>query len=226
MLKTLLKLKLNFGPTLEPFKTPIEDYIIGVIQKILGKENKWHDKFSDYNISGMFGGDIVNGQCLYINGGYFYISSTNEEFIMTISKNLLYLTDNIFLRDMPYINYEIKTYKIHSDYDVIKSISPILLKYKEKYLTFNDDNFLNILLNQSRKKLLYKGFTEKQVNTIVFEPFHFENAKIKYSKRKNYALPASKIMLIVKGNNECRKTLYEMGIGNSTGYCFGSIEII
>ena len=76
---TLLKLKINFGATLIPFETPIEDYIIGVVQKILGKENKWHDKFSNYNISGMFGGIINNNQCIFKNGGYFYISSIDEE---------------------------------------------------------------------------------------------------------------------------------------------------
>ena len=220
------RIKVIFSPTNNQFDRPIEDYIIGVLQKVLGSNNKWHDNFSSYNVSTLLGGVIENNTVTFPNGGYFYVSSPEKEFIGDFVKGLFENGESIYLRDMHYEKFELLSDAVHSDYDIIKTISPILLKHKDKIFTFKDKEFIDILTSQCIGKLLHMGISGEKLRNFEIIPFHFENAKIKYSKRKKYALPSSKIMLIVKGNSECRKLLYEIGIGNSTGYCYGAVEIV
>lgn len=221
-----LRLTLFFKPTNKKFDTPVEDYIVGVVQKILGKNNKWHDSFSPYNISSLLGGVVDGNNIIYKNGGYFHITSIEPEFLSVISQRITEVANELFLRDMAYDKFLITFENVHTDYDIVKSVSPILLKTKEKYLTFEDDNFIETLTNHCKAKLLHNGCTNNDIKTFSIVPFHFENAKVKYTKRKNYALPANKIMLVINGKPKCRRILYQMGIGSSTGYCYGTVEIV
>ena len=69
------------------------------------------------------------------------------------------------------------------------------------------------------------GYEEKDVKNFNITPFHFENAKLRVSKRKNFSHPTSDVMLVVRGKENCRSSLYSIGLGNSTGYCFGTVEL-
>lgn len=228
MTENILKLKIEFSGSKEIFTDPVEDYVIGFVHKVLGKDNKWHNGFSDYSISTLLGGKAMDGGMCFADGGYFYVSSIDEDFINTLTVNLCKKQDELYLRDMKMVKYSFPLNKVHSDYDLIRTSSPLLLKVKDdRIVTYQDEDFIDLLTSQSRKKLSHlKCFSEKAIDSIVLEPFHFEGASVRYAKRKNYILPASMVKLIVKGNVKCRKALYEMGLGNSTGYCFGAVEIL
>lgn len=226
MIEQVLRIKIEFEGSTKPFTTPVEDYIVGLVQKILGENNKWHDNFSAYSISTMQGGVVKDKYMCFPDGGYFYVSSIDMEFIQAFTNNLILNVGKISLRDMKMKGFAFPSSKVHSDYDIIRSISPLLLKVKNKRLvTFKDDDFVYLLTEQSKKKLLHNGFTEKDVQNFEIEPFHFKGASLRHARRKQYSLPASMVMLVVKGNVKCRKALYEMGLGSSTGYCFGAVEI-
>lgn len=227
MKEVLMRLTLNFEPSERVFETPVEDFVVGFVQKMLGDGNKWHNSFSAYNISTMQGWDIKDGKIYFPKGGYFHISSIDMEFMKTITDNLLKCYDTAVLRDMKLKNFSFTADSIHSDYDIVKTISPILLKTKDnRIVTFKDDDFIRLLTEQCKAKLLHNGFNESDVRDFEIQPFHFEDAVVKYTKRKNYSLPASRVMLVIKGKPKCRKVLYEMGIGSSTGYCYGTVEIM
>ena len=220
------RIKVYFSPTTSQLVNPVEHDNIAIVQNVLSQNYICHDNFSPYNVSSLLGGVIVNNKITYPNGGYFYVSSSEKDFIADFVKGLFENGESIYLQDMHYEKCELLADTIHSDYDIIKTISPILLKHKDRIFTYKDKEFIDILTAQCIGKLLHTGINEKKLRNFEITPFHFENAKIKYSKRKKYTQPSSKIMLIVKGNPECRKLLYEMGIGNSTGYCYGSVEIV
>lgn len=228
MTENVLKLKIEFSGSKEPFTTPVEDYVISFLHNVLGRDNKWHNGFSEYSVSTLLSGQVKDGKMCYPDGGFFYVSSIDEGFINTLTVNLCKKQDELYLRDMKMTKFSFPTSKVHSDYDLIRTNSPLLLKVKgDRIVTYKDEDFIELLTTQSRKKLMHLDcFSERAVNSIKFEPFHFEGASVRIAKRKNYSLPTSMVQFIVKGKAKCRKALYEMGLGNSTGYCFGAVEIL
>ena len=218
-----MRIKLKFSPSKIPFTEPTQNIVNSCIHRILGKDNKYHNSFSNYSVSSLFGGMIVDNQMIYPNGAHFYVSSFNNEFIEQIMFKII--DCNVEMRDMKLIGIDIESFNVHNDYDIIRTISPILLKDKERVVTFQDEDFINILTEKSKIKLLKCGFSKNDVETLKFEPFHFENARLKFPKVKNVVNKSSQVMLIVKGKKEIRLALYKMGLGKSTGSGFGAIEI-
>ena len=224
-----IRLALKFKPNIIPLRNSLDDEIIGFIHSILGKCNKWHDSFSRYSISSMCGGKIVDGMYVFDKGGTIYVSSSDEEFILTFLANLKKV-NGFKVCGFEYIGYDYVSNEIMSNYDIVKTLSPILLKTSkdkvDKYITIeNKEEFFKTLNEHCYRKLKNQGFTDNDLKGFLIEPFHFECASLKKSHHKNYTLPCSKLMMIIKGKSVCRKCLYEIGIGSSTGYCFGSIEI-
>lgn len=218
-----MRIKLVFSGSNNNFDCSPQDIVNSCVHRMLGSDNEYHDKFSPYAVSGLYGGEIIDDKVSYQNGCYFYISSHDENFMNKIFSSIY---GGIEMRDMKLIKVELEGFIINDCYDIIKTISPILLFKKDKLLTFKDEEFIEVLTQKSRRKLLHDGFSENDVNTLVIEPFHFENAKLKFPKVHNIINIASQVMLIVRGNKKVRNALYELGLGKSTGCGFGSIEIM
>ena len=219
-----MRIKLNFNGTIELFNGSTQHLVNGFIHSVLGSNNKYHDSFSNYAVSSLQGGKLVEGGISYENGAYIFVSSNDLEFNDNIMIGLMTTTSTI--GSLTLNNIEIVDFKPHFYYDVVRTISPILLKDNDSIITFKDSSFIDVLLKKTKKKLLSLGLKEKDVNTLDIQPFHFENAKLKYVKVKNVVNLSSQVMLIIKGDIEVRRKLYEMGLGKSTGCGFGSVEII
>lgn len=218
-----MKIKLIFSPSNLPFNESTQNAVNSCIHRMFGKDNKCHNSFSNYAVSSLFGGVIVDGKMTYPNGAHFYFSSHDDE----LNEKVMYKAiDGIDMHDMKLISINFEDFKPHSDYDIVRTISPILLKDKDRIITYKDSDFIDVLTKKSKLKLKYDGFTDKEINSLVIEPFHFENARLKFPKVHNIVNKSSQVMLIIKGDKAMRKALYEMGLGNSTGSGFGSIEII
>jgi len=126
---------------------------------------------------------------------------------------------------MRYEKMEINDFIVNEKYDLVRTISPLLLSSKGKVITFKDADFIETLLEKTLKKLIKCGYDEKLVKTLNIKPFHFENAKTKMvqvGKQKNIG---SNVMLYVEGNKKIRKALYEIGLGKCTGFGFGALSI-
>lgn len=203
----------------------IEDHIIGFVHKLLGDNNQWHDNFSEYNVSDIYGYKVVKDGICFPDGGYFYVTSTDNNFLNTLVVNLCKMQEELTLCGMKLKKFSFADgVELCKDYDIIH-VSRLLLKSHDEYKTYKDADFIDILTEQSKKKLLKMGYEEKDVKNFNITPFHFENAKLRVSKRKNFSHPTSDVMLVVRGKEDCRSSLYSIGLGNSTGYCFGTVEL-
>lgn len=223
-----MRFKLNFSPNTEPLTKPINDAVNGFVHKCLGENNKWHDTFSPYCVSQMQGGvlDTNTGMIQYPNGGYFIISVDKEEkeFITALLNGLVNMTDG-YIQTMKYEGFSSYSVNEHDKFDITR-INCVRLMDGDKAVTCNDDNFLQLLRTHTVKKLKRCGVSDNDAESIVLEPFHTENWRVKYVKLKNYnehpvVTPASNIMVIVKGNRPARKKLLSLGYGQSTGCGFG-----
>lgn len=220
-----MRITLTFSPTEIPFKNSSQNtHSIGLVHNLLGEDNPYHDKFSNYSLSMLRGGVRVEDGITYPNGGQLFISSPDMEIINKICMSLIYGKE-FKLRDMKLESWTVEDIKVHSDYDIIHTLSPILLKDEGKRITFEDANFIERLNIQSLAKLQKNGLTPKELKGFVIKPFHFEKAKVERPKIRNVVNPSSKVMLVVEGTPTARKMLYGMGLGNSTGCGFGAVKV-
>jgi CRISPR-associated endoribonuclease Cas6 len=219
-----MRITLNFGPTVVPFSEPTQNYVNGLIHTILGKDNHYHDKFSNYSVSFLRGGKLTSEGLIYPDGGKLYISSPDETFIETFLINLIH-SKNVKVRDMALTSYDISDISVNAKYDIIETLSPILLKENGKRITFKDSSFLSVLERQCVAKLTKNGLTSTDLKGFIIKPFHFEKARVQLPKIKNVVNPSSQVMLVIEGTVKARKMLYEMGLGNSTGCGFGAVKV-
>ena len=64
-----MRITLNFEPTMVPFNEPTQNYVNGMVHAIIGKDNSYHDKFSNYSVSFLRGGKLTPEGLIYPNGG-------------------------------------------------------------------------------------------------------------------------------------------------------------
>lgn len=193
------------------------------IHKCIGHNNKYHDTFSDYSISSLQGGKLINGNELSFEGNVpnIVITSENTEFISDIMSGIQ--SDKFSLFSMKFKNFEISDFNVDKYCDTIITISPIIVKNKNGHkIAFDNPEWLSILTKQLKDKLAHKGIID---NTFRLEIRNIERAKIKKIWVGDVFNICSFISLKVYGHPDSRRTLYNMGFGGSTGSGFGTIKI-
>ena len=219
-----MRIKVIFSSSKVIFNESLNKEVNGFINKILGEGNKYHGTISRYSISSLQGA-VKNGNGYsFPNGSYLFISSSDGEFIGTVISGLIN-NQHLHIRDMEYIKMEICDYNVGSRFDLVRTISPILISEGNRFVTFKDDNFIELLTEKSIKKLIYSGLDEKKANTLKLQLFHAENAKTASIPIGEAVNIGSKVMLYVEGNKDARKLIYELGFGKCTGFGFGAVTI-
>lgn len=228
-----MRIKIKFKANESPIEHSVmNSHINGFINKVLGENNKWHGTFSPYSVSGMYGGVLQEDKTIqYPNGGCFVVASSNSEFIGDFLKGLFTLEDDAKILSMSFDGFENYDIKPMSDYSII-TLDSVYLQKKEKglkkevYTFTNCDDFIERLRENSIKKLIREGIPERTAKSIKFSPHHPEKWRERfqiYKMMDNHPLAnkVSNIKLYVTGSVKARKMLFDLGIGNSTGFGFG-----
>lgn len=220
-------LKLFFNGTDEEFIGPMNKEVNGFVMKLLGENNPYHGKQSNYCVSSLQGGKLnENGKLVFKDGGSIRISSNETKLISQVLSALMNsMEEDKGIGSLKYDQMKMSEYKPFSDYDIIRTISPIYLRINKKAYTVEDEDYIKVLQEHCINKLLKNGVDEKEARSIKLEPFHFENSKkvcVPIGKVKNIS---SKAMFIVRGKRSARRKLYNLGLGISTGFGFGCVEI-
>ena len=221
-----MRIKINFSASKNVFNEAFNKKVNGFVNSLLGVDNKYHGKFSDYSISSMQGAVWNDDNTFsFPNGGYIYISSNNQDFMNAIINGIMSnKADEIC--GMKFNGFETAFFNLRKHYDIVRTISPILISTADRHMvTFDDDNFLDLLKEKSIKKLILSGVDEAKAKSIKFELFHTEKARTICVKIGDAINIASKVMFIVSGNKEAREALYNMGIGKCTGFGFGAVSV-
>jgi len=220
-----MRIKLKFDSTENLVTKPLNKEVNGFVNKMLGVNNEYHGKFSRYNVSSMQGGVPTVGGVKFPNGGFIYISSDDSDFMGKIIMGLISNGKGNSVAGMGFRNFEISDFDVNENFDLVRTISPICTRINGKAITFRDNNFCERILEVSKKKLINCGYEEKDVNTLDIQLFHPENAKTKMVEINGAKNIGNLVMFVVKGKKTVRKALYELGIGTSTGFGFGSVSI-
>lgn len=199
--------------------------LVGVINKWLG-QNDLHGKLSFLSFGRLENGKKISNK-LYFETTSFFISSHDENVISKI-------IDGIKKDPKMFQGLEVYKYYIEDDPDFSnKSIffvsSPIFIKRK------NDEGNVDHILYDNEKAGIY--LKETILNKMEKCNFPIDDTlDIKFDL--SYKKPTTQLVkyrvtnnrsnicpVIIKGKDETKKFIWNVGLGNSTGIGFGAIKL-
>ena len=218
------RIKISLSSSNELFDYPLNSKVNGFINRLLGDNNVYHGNFSRYSVSSLYGGVYdENGRVSYPNGSYFYISSDDDVFMDKIDDGLCYAS-GYDICGMRYMGMDNCNFVVGSEYDIVRCMN-LIVREKDVALTYKDSNFIDVLLEKSKKKLLHCGYSEELVNTLSIELFRVNGARVRTLKIDNVVNICNRVMFIVRGSDIIRRALYEIGMGMCTGFGFGNVTL-
>ena len=114
-----------------------------VVQKILGVDNPYHGKFSDYSISRLQNYTYSKGKFIFDNGAFFTISTNSDEMVQKIVHSIIENRNDIKIGNLIFSSFETHEFEPFEEYDIIRTTSPIRLRTTEKFITVKDPEFLD-----------------------------------------------------------------------------------
>lgn len=223
----ILKIYFEENGMVIPFQH--QDVLNGVFYKTLLKGNKeFHDNFSDYAVSSIQNCHRVDNGLMPYAGEkpYIQVATKNEHLIVELLTSLAVQIDSkaklFFGRAIT--NYDIADFAVSPyEYDIIHTISPVLIIENGQRYTFqNTDKWEEMMNEHCRQKLEHAGITDKTFR-IVCDKSKVKTKSILVSTAYN---KCTNFVGKVYGKPKTRETLYNLGIGGSTGSGFGSVAIV
>lgn len=247
------RLKIKFTKNTEPVEFTNQHMVNHFIYALCLKDDKhFHDAKSDYSISTLNGGVVVDGKLEFPNGAYITVTSKNEVFINKVVMGALNNSD--FGCGMKCESFDVISEKIYGGYNYFTTLSPIMMKQfiskkESKYIVFDDrtdlynnsylkkatDNTLERLVILSPEKYSAE-ITNRMKNKLMkinpelkLDGFNIELLPNKNDKIKRIAIHgvvnyASQCNVKITSNKEVAEMIYNLGLGQSTGSGFGSIH--
>lgn len=197
----------------------------GFIHGILGDNNPFHDKFSDYCISELQGMKLdkeTRELCLDGDNNPYITVSTykNQNFLRTLVDGL-YSKDKAF-GGLVLDKIEVFSHNVHKEWDIVVSTSPILLIVDGIKISIEDDGFVDHLKNHCVNKLKRNGIEDETFDVQIRRSDRAKKCLKYVGESWNIC---SRVSLYVTGKPSTREALYELGIGGSTGSGFGSVKL-
>lgn len=191
-------------------------------KKCFGNSNYYHDAYSDYNISRLEGGNLIeNGKYFnYPNGGYLVVTSPKLDILQQIIMGVL---KNTIGYGMKFKTLEYIQEQFYTGINYFKTTSSgfILRKPDDSYYTLDDDDFIEKLEKRIIKKFL-------KINPILdFNGFKIEIPSKTYKTKNIYSNNVKNISNVcqinITSNKDVAEHIYNYGIGQSTGSGFGVV---
>jgi len=215
-------LRLSSNTTVVPFN--YQQQLVGAFHKWLG-ENELHDNISLYSLSWLSKGNARKKGLDFPNGSTFYISAPDPDLLSKLVNGVFQghhicwgmEVESVTIQRTPKFGTKQKFY----------AQSPILIKRKElgekhhRYF-YPADKESNFYLTETLKQKLLKAGLSNDVS-VKFDP-EFEKPIIKIIQYRNIAIKASICPVIVEGDPRAVQFAWEVGVGNSTGICFGALK--
>lgn len=217
---------LNGTQQILPFNT--QHNLIGYIHKCLGV-NDYHDKPSDYSISMLNGGVMLDDKTGidFTKGGYFTITTCDNEFLNRLMIGIM-LNPTLFL-GITFKAFDNKVNSIEHVRDGLNyfvTLSPILLKRHDNdhydFITVNDHDFAECLEAQTRKKMSKILGRDVELKLTVDDNPNHKTRTVIYDKVKNIA---SYCQVNIECSKEVANIIYNIGLGQSTGCGFGTMYL-
>lgn len=222
-----MRLRLTLTPNQQPVNFNYQHFLTGAFHNWLGK-NELHDRISLYSLSWLDGGMRVNNHLEFPKGARWFISSYDDEILRKIEDGIL--TDPQVCCGMTVIKIEQQHTPDFGKRYIFKVGSPILAKGKADengkvtHHIFSDPKADEILTTTLRHKMDVAGLDEPHKTVTVCFDRDYERPKTKLVTINSIEHKTSVCPVIVEGTSEAVQFAWNVGIGNLTGSCLGSLR--
>tara|TARA_R100000908_G_scaffold46819_1_gene23000 strand:+ start:4313 stop:4999 length:687 start_codon:yes stop_codon:yes gene_type:complete len=217
-----MRLKIKLKKTNKELPINNQHIVAGYVHNLLGRDNEYHNSVSNYCISTVIGKlNKKTSSLMFSDNPCFYVTSEDAKFLNKIITQA-FSNKHKFYDGFEFEDFEFVHELFNNKFNRFNTLTPVLLKDdNDKEVTIKDKGYDKILVNNTIKKL--SNYNPKlDLSKFDMEIKHINK---KYIPLKNGKAPcnASVIMVDVKANQEVAETLYNIGLGKSTGYGFGTL---
>lgn len=230
-----MRLHFTLSPNAESVPFAYQHKLTGVFHYWL-KENDLHDKISLYSLSWLDGGRRVRNRLEFSGGAKWFVSFYEDEYVERLVNGAL--RDPKMFCGMRVLEIRQQTTPEFPAKYKFKAASPVFVKGKQPangkpphHYLFNEPESDTLLTNtlvhkmdEADKEANETRFTEEDKRVKVSFDREYAGAKIKLVRIKNIDHKASVCPIIVEGTPKAVKFAWNVGIGNGTGSCFGSLH--
>lgn len=230
-----MRLHFTLSPNTESVPFGYQHWLTGVFHKWL-KENDLHDKISLYSLSWLDGSRRVRNKLDFPNGAKWFVSFYEDEYVEKLVHGAL--NDPEMFCGMSVTRIEQQTtpdfgtkcrFEIKGAVFIKGKMSPNG-KPPHHYL-FNEPEADEIMtatlihkMDVANREANETRFTETDKQVKVNFDREFASPKVKLVRIKNIDHKTSVCPVIVEGTSEAVRFAWNVGIGNGTGSCFGSLK--
>jgi CRISPR-associated endoribonuclease Cas6 len=209
--------------------------LTGVFHKWL-KDNDLHDKISLYSLAWLDGSCRVRNRLEFKSGATWFVSFYEDKYVEKLVNGAL--RDPEMFCGMRVLEIKQQATPDFGAKYKFKVASPVFAKGKQPangkpphHYLFNEPEVDEILtatlihkMDVANQEVSETRFTDEDKKVKVSFDREFANPKIKLVRIKNTDLKASICPVIVEGTKEAVRFAWNVGIGNGTGSCFGSLK--
>lgn len=222
-----MRLRIRTTPNEQPVPFSYQHFLTGAFHKWLGA-NDLHDRISLYSLSWLDGGRRVNNHLAFPNGASWFISSFEDKVLIKLVNSIF--ADPYVCCGMRVIDIEQQDAPEFGARYKFKASSPVLAKGKPdengrvKYFLYDEPEADEIITATLRHKMDVAQLGSEHKNVRVRFDHEYRNAKTRLVRIKNIEMRASSCPVIVEGTPEAVQFAWNVGVGNGTGSCFGSLK--
>lgn len=218
-----MRLHLQLTPNTQAVPFNYQHFLVGTFHKWLGW-NQAHDTISLYSMSWLQGGEVVNKTLHFPDGATMFMSFWDTE----LAKRTLQgaLRDNLLFCGMTVKEIQMQEDPLFGARERFIAASPILVKkqtpdQKSLHLSFNDADAGTILTGTLKRKL---NSAKLDLPVKVTFDRNYAAAKTKLVTINGIANKANLCPVLLEGDPLAIQFAWNVGIGNSTGSCFGAVK--
>lgn len=197
-----------------------QDIVNSWFHGCLGVNNEFHDKISNYNISGLLGGYLSDDKnhLVFTDEIYVVVSSNSDEFFNTFLSGLFKNKD--IIKGVKVQSVEPISEKMYDGWNYFKTLTPILLRREDKRDVLAIDIDFEDQLRKWIKRFLNKMNINEEAVVEVPKNIRRINKMIKVHGIFNRS---THCQFNIKSSKRVAELLYFNGIGVSRGSGFGMI---
>lgn len=230
-----MRLHFTLSPNTEPVSFAYQHWLTGVFHKWLS-DNNLHDKISLYSLSWLDGSRRVGNRLQFPHGAKWFVSFFEDEYVEKLVNGAL--RDPEMFCGMRVLEIKQQTTPDFGTKYKFKVASPVFVKGKSPsngkpphHYLYNEPEADELLIatlvhkmDAANRESNETRFTDADKRVKVGFDREFANPKIKLVRIKDIDHKASICPMIVEGTSEAVRFAWNVGIGNSTGSCFGSLK--
>jgi CRISPR-associated endoribonuclease Cas6 len=226
-----MRIKLKFTKNTEKVPNNLQVVNSYIHPRCLGNNNKYHDSHSNYCISRLLGGEIIDGgrNIEYSDGGYILVTSVDDEFLNKIIMGVLQNTTFGYGMEFSGIDNIIENFYNGWNYFKTTNAGFLLKKHENERIendcdcwTLNDEG-IALKIKEHIINKFGKIYPEIDFSDLIVEINNHPSHKVEtiYSKTvKNFV---NICQINIHTNKVLAEALYNYGIGQSCGSGFGTI---